>query len=97
MRTKAHHIKDNLYVIELKDNIITRLIVTHKDYDLSYELISVYNDDLELEGSFNIKDYIKSLKYDNLINYLIDINSDGEDYLYHDEIELNPLIKDDEK
>lgn len=97
MRTKAHHIKDNLYVIELKDNIITRLIVTHKDYELSYELISVYNDDLELEGSFNIKDYIKSLMYDNLINYLIDINSDGEDYLYHDEIELNPLIKDDEK
>ena len=92
MRTKAHKIKDNLYIIELKDDIFTRLIVTHPDYELSFELLSVYNDDLKLENSIDLKEYIKNVNYDNLINYLIDINNEGEDYLYHDEIELNSLV-----
>lgn len=92
LRTKAHKIKDNLYIIELKDDIFTRLIVTHPDYELSFELLSIYNDDLKLENSIDLKEYIKNVNYENLINYLIDINSEGEDYLYHDEIEMNPLV-----
>lgn len=95
MRTKAHHIKDNLYVIELKDNLITRLIVTHSDYDLSYELLSIYNDDIKEDNKFDLKAYIKNLNYDNLLNYLIDINDEGEDYLYHDDLQINPIIEDE--
>lgn len=95
MRTKAHHIKDNLYVIELKDNLITRLIVTHSDYDLSYELLSIYNDDIKEDNKFDLKTYIKNLNYDNLLNYLIDINDEGEDYLYHDDLQINPIIEDE--
>lgn len=96
MRTKAHHIKDNLYIIELKDDIFTRLIVTHPDYELSFELLSIYNDDLKLENSIDLKEYIKNVNYENLINYLIDINNEGEDYLYHDEIEMNSLVDKDD-
>ena len=92
MRTKAHLIKDNLYVIELKDTMMTRFIVTHKDYELCYELLSIYNEDVEKEGSFDLKSYIKNLNYENLFNYLIDINSDGEDYLFHDDMQIIPLV-----
>lgn len=96
MRTKSYKIKDNLYIIELKDELITRLIVTHKDYDLSYEILSIYNEDLNNKKAFNIKDYIKTLNYDNLINYLIDVNSEEEDYLFHDEFDSNLILKEEE-
>lgn len=95
MRTKANLIKNNLYVIELRDEIITRLIVTHKDYDLSFELLSIYNNDLE--SKFSLKDYIKSLDYEKLFNNLIDVNSEGEDCLFQEDINLIPLLDDNIK
>lgn len=95
MRTKANLIKDNLYVIELKDEMVTRLIVTHKDYSLSYELLTMYNDDLK-NNSFDIKSYIKNLNYENLIDYLQEINDMEDDCLYHERLIDDLLVKDSE-
>ena len=95
MRTKANLIKDKLYVIELKDNLITRLIVTHEDFSLSYELLTIYNEDLN--SKFNLKEYINSLNYENLFSYLQEVNEDDyDDCLYHEKLIDDLIVKDEE-
>lgn len=89
MRTKAHRITDDIYLIELTDEKIKRLFVVGADFDLSYELLSVYDNQ-----DFKLKDYIKSLDPDKLYDYLCEINDDADDYLYKDDIE-NLLIEGD--
>lgn len=89
MRVKNHLIKEKLYVLELVDKDITRFIVTQEDYNLSYELLSLYNDDYL---KFDVKSYIKSLNYDNLMNYLQDINDTEDDYLIHDNIDIDKML-----
>ena len=89
MRSKVYEMKNDLVLIELTDNIKKRLIVTHPDYDLSYELMSVLN---ENNKKFDMKEYISNLEEEKLIDYLQEINDDADDYLYHDDIDINPLI-----
>lgn len=89
MRVKNHLIKEKLYVLELVDKDITRFIVTEENYTLSYELLSLYNNDYE---KFDVKSYIKSLNYDNLMNYLQDINDTEDDYLIHDNIDIDKML-----
>lgn len=86
MRTKAHKLKDDLYIIELTDENIKRLFVVGNDYDLAYEIMSTLND-----KKININDYIKTLDISMLYDYLSEINDDADDYLYKDNIE-NLLI-----
>lgn len=82
MRTKAHKITDDIYLIELTDEKIKRLFIVGADFDLSYELLSVYDN-----KDFKVKDYIKTLESDKLYDYLCEINDDADDYLYKDDIE----------
>lgn len=93
MRTKAILIKNNLYIIKLTDELQTRLIVTHKDYDLSYELLAVFNEDIGKGKKFDLYEYIKSLDYEKLYNNLIDVNSEENDLLY-DDFNIIPLVDD---
>lgn len=83
MKTKAHKLRDDIYLIELTDEKVKRLFVVGTDFDLSYELLSVLNDNKE----FKIKDYIKAIDIDKIYDYLCEINDDADDYLYKDDIE----------
>lgn len=83
MRTKAHKIKDDLYIIELTDEKVKRLFVIGNDYDLGYEILSVLDD-----KKLNISDYIKTLDISMLYDNLCEINEDADDYLYHDTIDM---------
>lgn len=87
MKTKAHKLRDDIYLIELTDEKVKRLFVVGTDFDLSYELLSVLNDNKE----FKIKDYIKAIDIDKIYDYLCEINDDADDYLYKDDID-NLLI-----
>lgn len=89
MRVKNYELKDKLYLLELIEKEKTRYIITHEDYNLSYELLSLYNNDYK---NFDVKGYINSLNCDNLFNYLQDINDTEEDYLIKDDINLDNLI-----
>lgn len=92
MRVKNYKIQDKLYLLELIGDDIIRLIVTHEDYDLSYELLSVYKDDIL---TFDTKSYVKSLNGEQLLNYLIDINDTEDDYLIKDQMDLDYMLKDE--
>lgn len=92
MRVKNYKIQDKLYLLELIGDDIIRLIVTHEDYNLSYELLSVYKDDIL---TFDTKSYVKSLNYEQLFNYLVDINDTEDDYLIKDTMDLENMFKDE--
>ena len=89
MRVKNYNLKDKLYLLELIEKDKTRYIVTHEDYNLSYELLSLYNEDY---NKFDVKSYINTLNYANLLNYLEDINDTEDDYLIKDNLNLDNLI-----
>lgn len=90
MRVKNYKLEDKLYLLELIGDDIIRLIVTHDDYNLSYELLSVYKDDIL---TFDTKSYVKTLNGEQLLNYLIDINDNEDDYLIKDNLELENILK----
>ena len=92
MRVKNYELKDKLYLLELIEKDKTRYLITHEDYNLSYELLSLYNTDYE---KFDVKSYVKSLNYDNLMNYLQDINDTEDDYLINDNIDIDKMLVSD--
>lgn len=89
MRVKTHNIKDKMYMLELIDRDLTRFIITEENYTLSYELLSLYNTEYE---KFDVKSYVKSLNYDNLMNYLQDINDTEDDYLINDNVDIDKML-----
>ncbi len=92
MRVKNYELKDKLYLLELIEKDKTRYLITHEDYNLSYELLSLYNAEYE---KFDVKSYVKSLNYDNLMNYLQDINDTEDDYLINDNIDIDKMLVSD--
>jgi len=92
MRVKNHNIKDKMYLLELIDKEITRFIVTDESYNLSFELLSLNTEDYK---KFDVKSYVKTLNYNNLMNYLQDINDTEDDYLINDNIDIDKLILND--
>lgn len=82
MKTKAHKIKDDLYIIELTDEKVKRLFVVGSNYDLAYEIMSILPD-----KNVKISEYIKSLDISMLYDNLIEINDDADEYLYKDDID----------
>lgn len=92
MRVKNYNIKDKMYLLELIDKEITRFIVTDENYSLSFELLSLNTEDYK---KFDVKSYVKTLNYNNLMNYLQDINDTEDDYLINDNIDIDKLILND--
>lgn len=92
MRVKNYNIKDKMYLLELIDKEITRFIITDENYNLSFELLSLNTEDHE---KFDVKSYVKTLNYNNLMNYLQDINDTEDDYLINDNIDIDKLILND--
>lgn len=86
MKSKIYNLEDGLILIELKSENEVRYIVNHKDYDISYLLLSVLLDDV-VSKKFKIKDYIKTLDKEKLMDYLQELNDDSDDYLYKDNID----------
>lgn len=92
MRVKNYNIKDRMYLLELIDKEITRFIVTDENYSLSFELLTLNTEDY---NKFDVKSYVKTLNYKNLMNYLQDINDTEDDYLIKDNIDIDKLILND--
>lgn len=92
MRVKNYNIKDKMYLLELIDKEITRFLITDENYNLSFELLSLNTEDHE---KFDVKSYVKTLNYNNLMNYLQDINDTEDDYLIKDNIDIDKLILND--
>lgn len=92
MRVKNYNIKDKMYLLELIDKEITRFIVTDENYSLSFELLTLNTEDYK---KFDVKSYVKTLNYNNLMNYLQDINDTEDDYLINDNIDIDKLILND--
>ena len=93
MRVRTHNIDKDLYVLEVIESDVTRLIVTDKNYGLSYELLSMFNDKVK---NFDVKSYVKTLKYETLLSYLEEVNDNEDDCLYHERLIDDFLVKDDE-
>ena len=89
MRVKNYNIKDKMYLLELIDKEITRFIITDENYSLSFELLTLNTEDYK---KFDVKSYVKTLNYNNLMNYLQDINDTEDDYLINDNIDIDKLI-----
>lgn len=92
MRVKNYNIKDKMYLLELIDKEITRFIITDENYSLSFELLTLNTEDYK---KFDVKSYVKTLNYNNLMNYLQDINDTEDDYLINDNIDIDKLILND--
>lgn len=92
MRVKNYNIKDKMYLLELIDKEITRFIITDENYSLSFELLTLNTEDYK---KFDVKSYVKTLNYNNLMNYLQDINDTEDDYLIKDNIDIDKLILND--
>ena len=92
MRVKNYNIKDKMYLLELIDKEITRFIITDENYILSFELLTLNTEDYK---KFDVKSYVKTLNYNNLMNYLQDINDTEDDYLINDNIDIDKLILND--